>query len=210
MNGNHQKSMSQKQITGRLITRNWIVNLFGQGLPLVVGLLAVPWLLRYLGIERFGILSIAWAVLGSVGQFDLGLGRATTKYVAEYIGRGELPALPALFWTSLLSQTIFGVFAGAFMGLATPVLVNKVLTISPPYLGETRHLLFALAFSIPLLVGANSIRGMLEAGQHFDAINSVKIPANVAVFLLPILAIPLGMGLRGIVLLLIGSRVLAA
>src|SRR5579872_6306512 len=133
--------MSQKQITGRLITKNWIVNLFGQGLPLLVGLLAVPWLLRYLGVERFGILSIAWALLGYMGQFDLGLGRATTKYVAECLGRGDARNLPGLFWTSLLSQVAFGVIAAFLLSMATPVLVDRMLKISPVYLRETRSLL---------------------------------------------------------------------
>ncbi|HSS96352.1 MAG TPA: flippase [Terriglobales bacterium] len=201
--------MTQKQITGRLITRNWIVNLFGQGLPLLVGLLAVPWLLRYLGIERFGILSIAWALLGYAGQFDLGLGRATTKYIAEYLGRGEHSALPGLFWTSLGSQTVFGVFAGLVLASATPILVNRVLNISPVYLGETKTLLFILAFSIPLIIVGNSSRGMLEAGQHFGIVNYVKLPAYLSIFLLPMMAIPFGVGLRGIVLLLVGSRFLA-
>lgn len=201
--------MSQKQITGRLITKNWIVNLFGQGLPLIVGLLAVPCLLRYLGVERFGILSIAWAVLSSAGQFDLGLGRATTKYVAGYLGLGEHSALPGLFWTSLGSQTVFGIGTGFLLALATPILVNRVLKISPAYLGETKSLFFILAFSIPLTIVGNSSRGMLEAGQHFGIINYVKLPANISIFLLPIMAIPFRAGLREIVLLLLGSRFLA-
>src|SRR5437016_10953694 len=114
--------MNQKQITGRLISRNWVVNLFGQGLPLLIGVVTIPWLLRYLGLERFGILSITWALLGYVGQFDLGLGRATTKYVAECLGRGDTHRLPAFFWTSLMSQVIFGVIAAVTLLAATPLL----------------------------------------------------------------------------------------
>ena len=87
--------MKPVAITGKLITRNWAFNLLGQGLPLVVGLFTIPWLLRYLGVERFGVLSITWAVLGYVGQFDLGLGRATTRYVADSLGRGANAELPA-------------------------------------------------------------------------------------------------------------------
>ncbi|HTS38103.1 MAG TPA: flippase [Candidatus Solibacter sp.] len=201
--------MTQKQITGRLITTNWIVNLFGQGIPLLVGLLAVPFLLRYLGLERFGILSLAWALLGYAGQFDLGLGRATTKYVAECLGRGEHSAIPGLFWTSLGSQAVFGILAGCLLALAIPVLVHKVLKISPACLAETKSLLFILALSIPLVIIGNSSRGMLEAGQHFGIINYVKIPAHISIFLLPIVAVLFRAGLRGIVLLLLGSRLLA-
>src|SRR5437016_897325 len=150
--------MNQKQITGRLISRNWVVNLFGQGLPLLVGVVTIPWLLRYLGVERFGILSITWALLGYVGQFDLGLGRATTKYVAECLGRGDTGSLPGLFWTSLLSQVLFGMVAAVLLSAVTPFLVNRMLKISPAQIGDTRNVLLILAFSLPLVIASNSLR----------------------------------------------------
>ena len=202
--------MDQKQITGRLITRNWVFNLIGQGVPLLVGVLTIPLLLRYLGVERFGILSITWALLGYAGQFDLGLGRATTKYVAECLGRGDTRSLPGLFWTSLLSQVAFGVAAAALLAAVTPFLVNRLLKISPAQIGETRNVLLILAFSLPLVIASNSLRGMLEAGQHFAVINYIKIPATISVFLLPVLGIPLGIGLPGIVALLVAARFAAA
>ena len=71
------------QINGRLLTNNWSMNLAGQILPIIVALSTIPYLVRGLGTERFGILSICWIFLGSSGIFDLGLGRATTKFVAE-------------------------------------------------------------------------------------------------------------------------------
>ena len=65
-------TMDQKQITGRLISRNWIINLIGQGLPLLIGVVTIPWLSRYLGMERFGILSIAWTLLIMRGNWIWG------------------------------------------------------------------------------------------------------------------------------------------
>jgi len=70
------------EITGRLLTRNWGLNLAGQILPLGVAVAAMPYVIHGLGAERFGILSIAWTLLGFCGLLDLGLGRATTKFVA--------------------------------------------------------------------------------------------------------------------------------
>src|SRR5579859_3706809 len=202
--------MDQKQISGRLISRNWLVNLVGQGLPLLVGVVTIPWLLRYLGVERFGVLSITWALLGYIGQFDLGLGRATTKYVAECLGRGDTRSLPGLFWTSLLSQVTFGVVAAGLLAAFTPVLVHRMLKVSPAQVLETRNVLLILAGSLPLVIASNSLRGVLEAGQHFTIINYIKIPANISVFLLPVLGIPLGVGLPGIVLLLVAARLASA
>src|SRR5437764_3080438 len=198
--------MNQKQITGRLISRNWVVNLFGQGLPLLIGVVTIPWLLRYLGVERFGILSITWTLLGYAGQFDLGLGRATTKYVAECLGRGDTHSLPGLFWTSLLTQMTFGVIVALLLSVASLALIDhRILKISAEHAGEARSVLLILAASLPVVVASNSLRGMLEAGQQFAIINYIKIPANVSVFLFPVLCIPRGLRFPGIVFLLVAA-----
>jgi O-antigen/teichoic acid export membrane protein len=203
--------MEQKQITGRLISRNWIVNLIGQGLPLLVGVVTIPTLVRYLGVERFGILSIIWALLGYAGQFDLGLGRATTKYVAECLGRGDIRNLPGLFWTSLLTQMVFGVVAALLLAAVTFILVDhRILKISLGQVAETKSVLLILSASLPVVIASNSLRGMLEAGQQFAIINYIKMPANVSVFLFPVLGIPLGIRLPGIVLLLVAARFASA
>ena len=43
---------------------------------MMVALATIPALVRRLGTDRFGILTIGWAVLGYFSLFDLGLGRA--------------------------------------------------------------------------------------------------------------------------------------
>jgi len=79
--------MESEPISGTLLTRNWVLNLLGWVVPLSVALVAIPYVVRGLGAERFGVLSIASALLGYFGIFDLGLGRATTKFVAESLAR---------------------------------------------------------------------------------------------------------------------------
>jgi len=71
------------------LARNTILNFVGQALPLLVGFLTIPITIQWLGADRFGIISIVWVIIGYFGFFDLGLGRATTKFVAEAFGKGE-------------------------------------------------------------------------------------------------------------------------
>ena len=68
------------------MVKNALLNLLGAALPLLVGILTIPYVVRGLGMERFGILSLAWVILGYFALFDFGLGRATTKFVAEAVG----------------------------------------------------------------------------------------------------------------------------
>src|ERR1700693_1685271 len=94
---NHLANMT----SGRLLARNTLLNLAGQTAPLMIAVVAIPLLVRNLGVDRFGLLTIGWALVGSFSLFDLGLGRAMTKLVAERTGRGEVSDVPALVWTTL-------------------------------------------------------------------------------------------------------------
>src|SRR2546422_5253255 len=84
------------------LARNTLLNLLGQGIPLVVAVLTIPVIVGRLGPIRFGILSLAWMVVGSFSIFDLGLGRAATKGVAEALGAGEEDRVPRIAWTAVI------------------------------------------------------------------------------------------------------------
>jgi O-antigen/teichoic acid export membrane protein len=203
--------MDQKiQISGKQLTRNWAFNLAGQVLPLIVALVAMPFLVRGLGPERFGVLSIVWAVLGSFTLLDLGLGRSTTKFVAECLGRGDVHKFPSLFWTSLWSQLLIGILGALLMAVVAPYLVEHYLRLTGTTGAETKTSFLVLAASFPVVLGGNSIRGVLEAAQRFDIVNYVRIPTSMCMFLLPAIALPLGLRLSAIVLLLALSRLTAA
>lgn len=191
------------EINGRLLTNNWSMNLTGQILPIIVALSTIPYLVRGLGTERFGILSICWIFLGSSGIFDLGLGRATTKFVAERLGRGETDNVPGIIWTSLLTQTAIGTVAALVCAGMILIGVVRLLNISPVSVEEARTSFFILAASLPILLAANTLRGALEATQRFDVVNCIKVPATVFVFLLPAAAVACGLSLPGILCCLV-------
>jgi O-antigen/teichoic acid export membrane protein len=197
------------QIHGALLVRNTVLNLAGNVVPLLVGLATIPYVFRGLGGEGFGILSIVWVLLGYFSLFDLGLGRATTKFVAECLGRGELSRLPSLVWTSLGCQLMLGMVGSLLVGAFIPVLAGRVLKIPASLVEEAEVSFFLLAFSLPVVLATSALRSVLESAQRFDLVNFVKVPANVAVFLLPALALAFGWRLPGIVLLLVIARLVA-
>src|SRR6266436_5464752 len=94
--------------SGRLLARNTVWNLLGSGAPMVVAVFSIPILIQGLGKERFGILTLAWALVGYASLFDLGLGRALTQQVAEKLGTGKHDDIPVLVWTSLALMLALG------------------------------------------------------------------------------------------------------
>ena len=83
---------------GGALARNTAWSVAGHGAPLVAALFAIPVILHGLGTDRFGALSLAWLLIGYVSLFDLGLGRALTKLVAE--------KLATLLWSCSTSPTV--------------------------------------------------------------------------------------------------------
>src|SRR5438874_13809856 len=94
------RRMTKHAAHGPKLARNTILNLLGQGLPLIVGVLTTPRIVHGLGPERYGVLATALVVLGYFGLFDLGLGRAATRVVASALGAGRDEDVPAIAWTA--------------------------------------------------------------------------------------------------------------
>jgi O-antigen/teichoic acid export membrane protein len=166
----------------------------------------MPFVVRGLGVERFGILVLAWGLLGYLNIFDLGLSRAATKFLAEALGRGQPEAVPGIIWSAVIAQTGLGVIGGLVLAAITPFLVGQVLKI-PHELADEAALSFdVLAACLPIVLVAGSFRGLLEAGQRFDLVNAVRTPSSTAVYLSPFIGLLLGWDLPRMVGLLFASR----
>ena len=195
------------EIRHGLLFRNTALNVVGLVVPLLAGLAAIPFVVRALGAQRFGILSLVWVVFGYFGLFDLGLGRTTTKYVAEALGKGETGDVPGCVWTAVALQTGIGAAGAVLLVLLSPFITMHFLKIPREFVGETVTTLRLVGWSLPVMFVSSSFRGVLEAAQRFDLVNAVKVPVNILFYVLPLAGTALGYGLPGIVLLLLASRV---
>lgn len=200
------REVDKVHISGSLIARNTLLNLIGQALPLIVGVVTIPLVVHGLGTERFGLLSLAWVILGYFTVFDLGLGRAITKYVAEALGKGENAQVPEIIWTAVTFQAALGIIGAIVLFGITDLLVERVLNIPPELLVEAKDTFHLLALSIPLILVSSSFSGVLEAAQRFDIVNAVRIPSSILTFILPLVGLYLGFGLPGIVVLILLAR----
>ena len=152
--------------SGALLARNTIFNLAGQGAPLLVAIFTIPIIINSLGMDRFGVLTLAWMVIGYFSLFDLGLGRALTKLVAEKLGRAQEDEIPTLVWTCLFLMLMLGVVGAMVVGLLSPWLVNHILKIPEELKPETLPAFYLLAITIPVIISTAGLRGILEALQR--------------------------------------------
>jgi O-antigen/teichoic acid export membrane protein len=194
----------------RRIVRNSIFNLAGQLIPMVVAVVTIPFIVRGLGPDGYGIFSIALVVLGYFSIFDLGLGRATVKFVAENTSPGRIHRVPELVWTSLALLAGLGIIGGAGTALFVPYAVTHLFKMPPSFFGEARASLFILCASMPVMLLNNALSGVLQAAQRFDLVNLVKVPSSVLFYSVAVLVIPFGVRVQGIVLLLVLVRLVSS
>ena len=195
--------------SGRLLARNTVWNLIGSGAPMIVAVFCIPILIRGLGTDRFGVLTLAWTLIGYASLFDLGLGRALTQLVAKKLGAGEDREVPTLVWTSQLLMLILGVVGTAIIILSSPWLVHSALNVPDPLEPETLQAFYLLGLSIPVVISTAGLRGLLEAHQRFGLINALRVPMGVLTFAGPLLVLPLSKSLVPVVGTLVVGRIVA-
>jgi O-antigen/teichoic acid export membrane protein len=194
--------------SGRLLARNTIWNIVGQLLPMAVGVVAVPPLVRWLGVDRFGLLSLAWIVIGYFSLFDLGMGRALTKLVSDKLGSDDEESIPPLVWTSLLLLLLLGVVGGLVMLAISGWLVHTALRVPRELQAETLTAFELLAASIPVVTVTSGLRGILEAQQRFGVLNFIRIPTGAFSFAGPLLVLPFSRNLIPVIIVLILGRLI--
>jgi O-antigen/teichoic acid export membrane protein len=203
----HNKTI---EIEGKLLAGNTVLNLIGHIVPLIIGVIVMPFVIKGLGVDRFGVLSLSWVILGYFGIFEFGLGRAATKFISEAFGRNEVNTLPALVWTAVFFQGIFGIISSLVCMILVPFLVEQVLHI-PLYLkNEAKNVFFIMAAYLPIGFITGTLRGILSAAQRFKLINTIKIPAASLIYLIPAIALTANLNLPQIVLILVLAQLGAA
>lgn len=196
-------------INKALLVKNTVISFFGQIIPLIAALFCIPLIFRSLGADRFGILSLAWIVLGYLTFFDLGIGRAVIKFVAEAAGDSKEHEIPPIIWAAVAIQLVMGLIGALVLTFSTPFLVSHLFKIPAELIDETCLTFYLLAIAIPVAFVSSSFAGALEALQKFGLLNIIKVPVSISIFILPLVGISFGLDLPGIVLLILAVRLLA-
>jgi O-antigen/teichoic acid export membrane protein len=194
--------------TSRVIARNTALNLSGQVAPLIVAVVAVPFLIKGLGPDRFGVLALAWALIGYFGLFDLGIGRALTQAASEAIGRRDQRRLQDLSGAALLASFALGCVGTLVIALLTNWLCYRVLNMDAPLRPEAARAFYLLAISLPFVIGTVAFRGLLEAHQHFGLATALRLPYSIFNFAGPLMVLPFSHDLTPVIITLVVGRVL--
>src|SRR4030081_3749770 len=104
--------MGESGLVRSRVAHNTLLNFLGLAVPLALAFFVMPVAARHLGPARFGLLGLAWAITEDLTLFDLGLGRAIVKFVADALHH-DSDELSEIVSVSLYAQLAAGFVGGA-------------------------------------------------------------------------------------------------
>lgn len=178
------------------IRRNTLYNLLGSGIPIAVSLITVPIYLKLIGEARYGVLAIAWLLLGYFGLFDLGLGRATAQRMAT-LRQGSPTERASLFWTALILNVGLGAVGGLLIWPIASYFFGHVFKVEDILRPEVQAAVPWLMLAVPMATLSGVLSGSLQGREKFFELNLISVFGTILFQLLPlIVAKVLGAGLE--------------
>ena len=191
------------------LANNTLWNLAGQLLPLIIAIAAMPPLIRSLGIDRYGFLSLALVLIGYAGLFDLGVSRAVTRLVAQRLAEHDISGAKRIGVVATTYMVLLGVLSGVLLGAFSEDIIGRWLVIPRDLQGEAKNAMGLLAASMPVVLLTSSYRSYIEAHQHFKPLNVVRILMGAFTYLGPLCAALVSPRLELVVGAMVAMRVVA-
>lgn len=191
------------------IGRNTFYNIAGAVIPLALALATIPLYLNLIGAERYGVLAIAWMVLGYFGVFDLGLGPATAQRIS--VLHTSTPEHRArVFWTAAAVNCGVGAAGAVLLYGGMRYFLLYGFKADAALINATLEALPYLALGVPVATLTGVARGALQGSDKFLELNVANIIGTTLFLLLPLgVAYVFGPEIKWLVIAAVVARVLA-
>ena len=168
--------------------KNVIWNLLGSGLPLLAAALFVPFTLKLLTIEGFGLLTLIWGLIGYFSLFDLGVGRALTYQLSTLRDKKLDSEITGTLRAGLLLTFLTGVFGGTIVYLLSSTMVDSWLNINAAWRSDALLAFKISSLGIVFTTITSGLRGAQEGLDKFFESNLSKMSLGFCMFALPAFA----------------------
>lgn len=190
------------------IGKHTAFNLVGAIFPLAISLISIPIYLNLIGEARYGVLAIAWLLLGYFGLFDLGLGRATAQRIGS-LRTGTVSQRATAFWSALSVNLSMGILGGLIIWPVAYYVFGSAVSIDANLRPEIVATVPWLALSVPFATLSGVLNGALIGRERFLELNIITVIGAALFQLLPLMAVIMwGPELTVIIPVVLFSRVL--
>jgi len=150
------------------LIKNSVWNLAGYVIPTAIAIPAMGYLARVLGVELFGVYTLAIAIVGYAGIFDIGLTRAIVREIAVF--RGNIDERKKIISTATIFLFLFSVFGAIVISVFTPNIIS-LLNITASNHTDVQNSIRVLVWTIPAFLLNQLWMSILEGDERFAILN---------------------------------------
>lgn len=169
------------------LARNSIDSLLSSLIPLIVAVVCIPPLVWNIGAERYGILTIAWLVLGYFGAADFGIGRAITQRISVMKSEGRAQRADAV-WSALMSMTGLSLINAVILYVFASWYFSGPFQLGDSLREEAIGSIWLLAISNPIVAISGVLSGSLMGLEKFRLVSISNIISRSSLILFPLAA----------------------
>lgn len=179
------------------LVRNTLFNIAGSFWSYLVFFLLTPYIISKIGIEGYGIWSLAFVLINYIVSFDLSVNSSFVKYIAEYYTKRDYRRINEVINTGGLFYLFFALIA---LGLFFPLkaLVISLFKIPSPLLKDAIFVFSVLFYATLIAKIFEIFSAVLQGLQRMEMTNKLLIflsfPRAAGIFLF----LERGWGLKGL------------
>lgn len=190
------------------IARNVGTRYLAITVELLLGLVMLPFNLRHLGQEAYGLWMLTAGLTLHFSVLDMGYGSAIVKFIAQYRARRDARALNEIASTMFFVYAAIGVVAYLIV-IVLALNIQHLFKITPEQAHVGRSILLIIGLNIACNFPFSVFGGVIDGFQRYDRNNLVAIATAVCVATANVTVLLAGYGLVALVAVTTGVRLLA-
>jgi O-antigen/teichoic acid export membrane protein len=155
--------------------RNGLYNVGGQVVRGVIAVLAIPFLIRFLGISEYGVWSLACAFLALLTMCEAGLSVAAAFFLSKDLATNDAREAGRTLAFILLSATLLSAAMGLLLWFVGPLLVRPFMAFGRGERWEAGHALQIAGFGAAILIIQRTLVGVEQAFNRYGVINALDL-----------------------------------
>jgi len=161
------------------LLRNGLYNVAGQVVRGAVGLLTLPFLIRFLGIREYGVWSLACAVLVLMTMSEAGISVAAAVFLSRDLAQRDDRQASRTLTFVLISGLVLSGILGLFLWFAGPLIVRSLTALGAAERVDSARALQVASFVVSLLVLQRTLVGVEQAFQRYATINLLDLSQSL-------------------------------
>jgi O-antigen/teichoic acid export membrane protein len=153
------------------LLRNGFYNTLAGAIRIALGLVTIPILIRLIGVEEYGLWTLASSIVGVVALAEAGLATTTTVFVSQDLGKEDVNGLSETLTTTFGAMLILATLSAIALWVSAPVIVSLF-----PKIEQEQQQTVVQAFKVGgIIVWARLLQqvlvGVEQGYQRYDLLN---------------------------------------